>query len=64
MLHHRGIQNPYQNPQIFYKMLSSARFWILNLPNQLFSEARMMSIGMDRQLIPTIRVKLLHENKE
>jgi hypothetical protein len=41
----------YRDPQIFYKMFSSARFWVLNLHNQLLSEVPMMSIGMDRQLV-------------
>jgi hypothetical protein len=38
-LHYRCIQNPYQNPQIFYKMFSAARFWVLNLHNFLLNEA-------------------------
>ena len=29
----RYAQNPYQNPQIFYKMFPAARFWVLNLHN-------------------------------
>jgi hypothetical protein len=44
-----ALWNPYQNSPIFYKMFSSARFWVLGLHMAVLSEVPMASIGMDRE---------------
>jgi len=41
--------------RVLYHVVA-ARFWVLNLHNQLLSEVPMMSIGMDRQLVLPILV--------